>query len=102
MSLKEKLFVYFTAAWFAVMAGVHALVFEPMADGQRAPDSLFAGYDFDTFAGWAGSLDADERASFLFWHTNLLDRVFPFLLMATLYVLITAALRQFPRYQKQP
>lgn len=102
MSLKEKLFVYFTAAWFAVMAGVHAVVFEPMADGQRAPDSLFAGYDLDTFAGWAGSLDALERAAFLFWHTNLLDRIFPFLLMAALYLLITAALRQFPRYQKQP
>ncbi|MEM1376637.1 MAG: hypothetical protein AAGG69_04535 [Pseudomonadota bacterium] len=102
LSLREKLFIYFTATWFAVLVGVHAVVFEPMADGQKAPDSQFTGYTLDTIAGWAGALDANEHASFLWWHSTLLDFIFPFLLMAALYVLLTAALRQLPRYIQQP
>ncbi|MEO0543365.1 MAG: hypothetical protein AAFY99_06050 [Pseudomonadota bacterium] len=102
MSLREKIFVYFTAAWFAVLAGVNALIFEPMADGQKAPDAQPLGYSHDAVMGWASSLDANERSAFLLWHTRFLDFVFPILLMAALFVLLTASLRQFERFRTLP
>ena len=102
MSMRERFLVYATAAWFAVMVAVHALVFEPMADGQKAPDSRFGGYTFDDLAGWAGALDPAERLSFLRWHTGFLDFIFPVLLMAALFTLMLAALRQFERFRRQP
>ena len=99
---RERLFVYLTAAWFAVLAGVDVLIFESMADGQKAPDTQPFGYSFDSFAGWASALDAGERSAFVFWHSSILDFVFPLLLMAALYILINAALRTFERFRTQP
>ncbi|MEO1701121.1 MAG: hypothetical protein AAFR71_03640 [Pseudomonadota bacterium] len=102
MKPNEKLFIYLTAAWFAVLAGFDVFFVEPMADGQKGPDSQPLGYTYDAFAGWASALDSDERSIFLLWHTRILDFVFPLMLMAALYILLTAALRSFQRFRQQP
>lgn len=102
ISRRLKGFVYVTAAWFAVMAIVHVAIFEPMADGLRTPDSRLAGYSLDDFAAWVAALSADERGAFLFWHTRVLDFVFPFLLMAALFFVLRAVLSAFPRFADMP
>ncbi|MEO1749329.1 MAG: hypothetical protein AAFR27_12065, partial [Pseudomonadota bacterium] len=73
-----------------------------MADGQKAPDMQPFGYTFESFSAWASALDAEERSAFIFWHTSILDFVFPFLLMTALYTMLTAALGTFERFSAQP
>lgn len=88
--------------WFAVLAGLHVFWFEPMADGLRAPDSRFWGYDTEDVRAWLGALDQTERVAFLRWHTGFFDLVFPWLLTITLYIVLRDRLKQHPRFALLP
>ena len=102
MARHAKFLAGLALIWFAVLAGLHAFWFEPMADGLRAPDSRFWGYGTEDVRTWLGALDPAEKAAFLRWHSGFLDLVFPWLLTVTLYVVLRDRLTQHPRFALLP